>query len=323
MTVEILAADAALGTSPAPIDAHRAAADDFARRSKSEGTVALYRREWERFHAWCMAHGVQALPASVDDARAYVAHLAEHLSVATINVAVAAISQVHQAAGEASPTRDPQFRATWRGVRHVKGVAPRRKKGADLVAVKKSIQASPAGIAGLRDRALMLFAFASSMRRSEIAALDVADLAWVPRGLEVTIRRAKQDQEGRGRTIPLVYGDEEGGTCPLLALRAWLDAAGIVEGPAFRSVDRHGRVGAGRLDGGSVARILKRSLERVDEDGDWGGHSTRRGSLSAMAAADVPEYRIRAHSGHSSSALYAYIEEGRRFVNPASGKLGL
>jgi hypothetical protein len=41
-------------------------------------------------------------------------------------------------------------------------------------------------------------------------------------------------------------------------LRAWLDAAGIDEGPAFRHIDRHGRLFPDRISGRAAA-------ERVSE----------------------------------------------------------
>jgi hypothetical protein len=50
------------------------------------------------------------------------------------------------------------------------------------------------------------------------------------------------------------------------ALDAWLEAAGITEGPVFRSVDRHGNVGAGALTDRQVARIVKEVCARVGMD---------------------------------------------------------
>ena len=38
----------------------------------------------------------------------------------------------------------------------------------------------------IRDRALLLFGFASAMRRSELVALDVDDIEEGPKGLRVT-----------------------------------------------------------------------------------------------------------------------------------------
>ena len=55
---------------------------------------------------------------------------------------------------------------------------------------------------GLRDRALLLLGFAGAFRRSELVALDVADLQFCDGGLRVTIRRSKTDQEGLAPRLP-------------------------------------------------------------------------------------------------------------------------
>lgn len=59
---------------------------------------------------------------------------------------------------------------------------------------------------GLRDCAILLLGFAGAFRRSELAALDVADLEFCDSGMRVHIRRSKTDQEGTGATIAIVGG---------------------------------------------------------------------------------------------------------------------
>ena len=70
----------------------------------------------------------------------------------------------------------------------------------------------------------------------------------------MTIRRAKTDQEGRGAVIAIVPGEI---ACPVAALRAWLDAAEISDGPIFRPIRRGGHVQPARLTDRSVANIVK------------------------------------------------------------------
>jgi len=61
-------------------------------------------------------------------------------------------------------------------------------------------------------------------------------------------------------TVALPYGSTAA-TCPVRSYRSWVAAAKITTGPAFRSVDRHGRVGWERMNAGSVARLIKRAAE--------------------------------------------------------------
>src|SRR5205823_5956726 len=91
----------------------------------------------------------------------------------------------------------------------------------------------PRNLLGVRDRALLLVGFAGAFRRSELVAVDVSDLRFGTEGLLITIRRSKTDQEGSGRDVAIPHGAYEL-TCPVRAMRQWLDSAGIAEGPVFR-----------------------------------------------------------------------------------------
>ena len=173
--------------------------------------------------------------------------------------------------------------------------------------------ALPDGLKSTRDRALLLLAFACASRRSEIAALDVADLCFDGRGLVVTVRRSKTDQEGEGREIGVPW-IENHGLCAASAVREWLRAAKIAEGPVFRSFAR-GVVTANRLDPKDVARIVKRATKAAGLAGDFGGHSLRAGFITTAAATKgVSEADIQRVSGHRSVAiLRGYVRRATVF----------
>jgi hypothetical protein len=80
----------------------------------------------------------------------------------------------------------------------------------------------PDTLAGKRDRALLSLGWAAAFRRSELVALEVADIEPAPGGIRMHVRRSKTDQEQGGQTI----GIPDGGTKiqPLAALRGWLAA---------------------------------------------------------------------------------------------------
>ena len=67
-----------------------------------------------------------------------------------------------------------------------------------------------------------------------MVALDVVDLDETEDGLRVTIRRSKTDQEGHGQVIAIVRGNAE--TCPVRALRAWLDVTFLLELESIASI---------------------------------------------------------------------------------------
>jgi hypothetical protein len=130
----------------------------------------------------------------------------------------------------------------------------------------------------MRDRALLL-GFALAARRSELVALDVADLEECPEGLRVTIRRLKTDQEGAGAVVAVCRGSI---ACPVAAIRDCLSAAGITGGPVFRRVGKGGSLIPDRLTSKSVALIVKAYAARLRLDPvAFSGHILRSGFLAS------------------------------------------
>ena len=97
----------------------------------------------------------------------------------------------------------------------------------------------------------------------------------------VKLRRSKTDQEGKGRLVPAAYVHGEPAVCPVRAVRAWIGAAGISEGPLLRPVDRWGHPGSRRLSGEAIAVVVKERAATVGIDpARVSGHSLRAGFVS-------------------------------------------
>lgn len=288
----------------------------YLRASLAEATKRAYRADVLAFLA---AGG--SIPATPAQVAYYLAGLAEDLCPATLQRRAVAIGKAHVAQRFADPTKDEHVRATLRGIRRVHGrpqqqAAPLLRE--DLLAV---VDALPESLIGVRDRALLLMGFAGGFRRSELVSLDLADVAFVPDGLLITLRRSKTDQEGVGRKLGIPYGRTR--ACPVKALRAWLDKAELVAGPIFRSVDKGGQVGSRALTDQSVNLVLRKcaaqaglSCERLS------GHSLRAGLVTSAAKLGVSTWKIRQQTGHRSEAmLQRYIRDADIFLDNAAGAL--
>jgi integrase len=299
------------------------AARDFAAASRADNTARAYRSDWSDFRSWGQTHGLEVLPAAPETVALYLADLSARAKPATIARRVASISAAHKAAGLDSPTGAASVRAVVRGIRRTKGTAQRRVAPVVTADLRRIVTALPETTAGLRDRALLLVGFAAALRRSELVALTVADVETVPEGLRLTIRRSKTDQEGEGVTLGIPFG-ARADTCPVRALRAYMEAGWVVSGPLFRSVDRSGTVGDG-LSADSVADIIKRCVAAVGLDPEtFSGHSLRAGFVTSAAQADVPEWRIARQSRHQSiPTLRRYVREASLFRGNAAGDVGL
>jgi len=299
-------------------------AQAYARDLHAANTARAYRADWADFAAWCQEHGLAPLPAAPTTVALYLTAAAARLKTSTLTRRLCSIAAAHKAAGHATPTADPVVRTLLAGIRRAKGTTQEHKRPTVTQEVRAMVDALPATLLGRRDRALLLLGFAGAFRRSELVALDVADVEETPAGLVVTIRRSKTDQEAAGRTVGIPRGVRPT-SCPVQALRDWLAAAGVTAGPLFRRFDRQGRLLPLRLSDKAVARVVQRQVQAVGLDPtQYGGHSLRAGLATAAAAAGKSERRIMAQTGHKSTAMVRrYIRDGELFRDNAAEGLGL
>jgi site-specific recombinase XerD len=293
--------------------------------SKAKNTRRAYRSDWTDFTDWCQHHKRVSLPAHPETVALYLTDSAKGLKTSTLQRRLASISEAHKTAGHESPTQNVLVRSVWQGIRREKGVATTGKSPALTADIRTMIQHLPAGkLLSVRDRTLLLIGFAGAMRRSELVALNVADIVETEEGLVVTVQKSKTDQEGKGRKIGLPYGSDPL-TCPVRALRQWLKESGIVEGALFRGVDRHGKVSKERLSDQMVARVVKRSLRATGKEAaSFAGHSLRAGLATQAAMSGVSERAIQDQTGHKSlPILRRYIRDGSLFRENAAAKVGL
>ena len=221
-------------------------------------------RDWRDFAAWCASRGATALPAHVGIVAAYLSSLADSgRKASTIGRRAAAIGYHHKMAGHEPPTNSEAVKAVLRGIRRTIGSAKQGKAPATADLIGQMLALCPDTMIGKRDRALLCLGFAGAFRRSELCALEVADLTEVPDGLRILIRRSKGDQEGQGQEVAIPRGYK---LRPVEAVQTWLAAAEISAGPVFRAVARGGRVSCEALADDSAARIVKRYARRVGLD---------------------------------------------------------
>ena len=300
------------------------AARDFAAEGKAAATRKAYRRDWNAFTAWCHESGLCSLPARPEAVAVYVSYMAaEGLKPSTIQRATVAISQAHKMAGHESPTTTAPVRETLKGIRRKLGTAQDQKAPVVTSDLRRMLAVTSTNLKGVRDRALLLLGFAGAFRRSEVVALDVNDVEFTEDGLIIMIRKSKTDQEAAGRKIGIPFGSSPA-TCPVRALRRWLEAADITSGPIFRPINRWGSISGRRLSGRAAAEVVKEYAVAVGLDPTrFAGHSLRAGFATSAAKAGKSERSIMKQTGHRSVQMVRkYIREGSLFTeNAAAGLL--
>lgn len=300
-----------------------------ARRSRADATLANYARAWRTFAAWCAHEGRVALDPDPERAAASVAEYLRDRADAgmkwpTCGLDLAGIGFRYADAGLPRPSQHPGLKRFVEGLRREVGRATASKAPVTDAELKAMLATLPPTIRGVRDRALLLVGFVGAFRRSELVGLDVDDVAEDPQGLVITVRRSKTDQEAVGQLKAIPYS-ADAAACPMRALRAWLEAAEIAEGPLFRAIDRHGNVKLSRTDGLTVARVVKRAaLAEGLEPARVSGHSLRAGFVTAAAQRGASERAIANQTGHRSMLmLRSYIRRANAFEENAATAVAL
>jgi len=304
------------------LEAFAARAADLAAGARAEATKKAYRSDWGHFASWCAGQGLVDLPALPMTVGCYLAAHETQLSMATLTRRLSAIAVAHRMAGYPMDTRHPAIRDVMRGLRRVKGVAQDHAEALTVPLLRRVLATCGERLIDRRDRALLLVGFGAALRRSELVGLEVDDVAVLPEGLRIGIRRSKGDQEGEGVAIAVGRTGRE--TCPALAYGAWRAAAGIVEGAVFRGIDRHGRIGR-RLSTDAVSEIVQRRAAAAGlEPTIFSGHSMRAGFATSAALAGVEERVIMRQTRHKSVAtVRRYIREGELFTRNLAQEVGL
>ncbi len=293
--------------------------------SKASSTRRAYRSDWDCFVGFCAERHLLPLPAFSETVCLYLTELADSgKKVSTINRRLCAISQAHQLAGYESPTKSAMVRTLMAGVRRTLGTAQTGKSPLLSADIRAMLAQLPDNRKGIRDRALLLIGFAGGLRRAELAGLNVEDITFTEEGIIVLIRRSKTDQEGAGQQVGVPHGNHIE-TCPVAALKAWLEASEIGSGGIFRPMDRHGRIHGERLSGNGIALVIKEHCRRIGLSPDrFAGHSLRAGLATQAAASGASERSIQNQTRHRSLiTLRKYIRHGSLFRENAASTLGL
>jgi len=277
----------------------------------SENTKAAYQSAFRDFALFCKGKGLDFLPASPGTVVLYLTFLARHAKWNTIKQRIAAIRAAHSAKRLPDPV-DSTVKEYLEGVKRKVGEKVERKKALLSDDVKKILELTGDDLKGLRDKALILFAFSTWLRAENLTLLEFGDISWLNGGIEIRVQKEKQDQARKGREISIPYGSNPD-TCPVRALKTWLSAAGITSGKVFRSVDRHGNVN-GSISYTGILKMLKQyALLAGFNPKKIGCHSTRSGGVTQAIIKGMPFDAAQDYGDWKSANTFkGYIRRGKK-----------
>lgn len=220
-----------------------------------------------------------------------------------------------------NPCADPLVRELLARTRRAyaqRGVRQNKQKALTKDPLQRLLATCDDSPKGIRDRALLLFAWSTGgRRRSEVTSARIEHLQKVEEGAFVfTLGHSKTNQRGelRPEDVKPLAG------AAAVAMRAWLELLakdGVKEGPIFRRIRRGGHLGE-PLAAAAVRNLVKeRCLAAGMDGGGFSAHSIRSGFVTEAGRQAVPLAETMALTGHQSvSSVVGYFRGGSRSGTP-------
>ncbi len=244
-------------------------------------------------------------------------------ALATLIHRVSVLSKVHQLRSVRNPCQDPKVRellAKTRRAYSKRGVVQEKKAALTKDPLQALLATCDDSLRGVRDRALLLFAWSSGgRRRSEVTAATTDNVKKIgTRTYVFTLHRSKTDQagsSGQDNDKPIVGPAAD-------ALDDWLARSGIASGAIFRRIRRGDKV-AEPLSPAAVRDIVKTRAALAGLGEAYSAHSLRSGFVTEAARQGVPIGETMALTGHASVAtVVGYFRSASAIGSKAARLLG-
>jgi integrase len=252
-------------------------------------------------------------------------------SMATVQTRLAALSKAHdqfiasnahlKLGPEVNPLRDARVRQLISAARCAyarRGREPSRPVAATRHVMEALLATCSDDLIGKRDRALLLFGWASGgRRRSEITAATFENVRRDGEGFVYHLGRSKTNQSGRKdpKNLKPIQG------AAAEALEAWMkELLGfrITHGPIFRRILNDRIVEP--LKDGAVREIIRRRARMADQPlGKLSAHSLRSGFVTEAGKQGISLGETMAMTGHRSvQTVMGYYQSGELSTSRAA-----
>ena len=298
---------------------------DFA---KADNTMRAYNSAWLDFARWCEGKGIvmdmnaQGAPSEavrlylldrsgIDPEQPDQGQATGSLSVGTLRHRIAAIVAVHKHYDLPSPI-DQGVTDTMQAIARIAQHRPKQAQALTEVDAQIILRSLGDTLADKRNAALLLFARSSLLRRSEIVRTNIEDLDIAGEIGTVSVGKTKTDQQGHGATRGL-------NPTTVDALKTWITASGITEGPLFQGINAAGKL-TGRLSDKGVVRAFKKIAEQAGIDpANVSGHSCRVGTAQDLVLSGATLLEVMNAGGWKSASMPArYSEKATAALSPTT-----
>jgi len=246
-------------------------------------TIRAYRADFNDFIHFCHDRNANALPAQPNLVVQYICELTgSGRSSASIRRALCGLSAIHKLNRFNDPTKDPDVTLEMRRMHRKLGRSSNQAGSINADTLDRLLLATDNSIRGIRDRALLLVAYDTLCRRSELVSLQVKDVKInMKNGIatsSILLRKSKTDQDSTGKWLHLSQRAH-------LALAEWIKKLPKKQEMLYcglnRALDISPQIGAGQIN-----RIYKEIARKagLDESAIEGisGHSMRVGAAQDL-----------------------------------------
>lgn len=242
-------------------------------------TLRAFRADFEEFIHFCEKLKYEALPAKPETVAKFIDEVTEQeLASASIRRKIVSIGSVHRLLELPDPTKAGCVKLASRKMHRKLGRACKQAQPINKEILEKMIRTCSAKepaekLRALRDRVLLMLAYDTMARRSELVSLKFEDIEHSQSNAGIYLRKSKVDQEGRGRWLPISGQTQR-------EIAKWKKAVNADNGFILRALSIKSI--SPSLGSGQVSRILKKLAEKSQLpesiSHNVSGHSLRVGA---------------------------------------------
>lgn len=275
-------------------------------------TARAYRSGLSEFFTWRLAEGLNLSDITPAVASAYVEHLAgQGMKASTLNARVSACRSFFDRYGENSNLQNPfkaarvkdKIRATVQAMADEQ-IKKRKAPAVGFDAVRSASAALLAEktIISTRDGILLLMAFLTGRRRSELAGMKWSHMEQRIDGVTIRVVRSKSNQDGSKEDYcHLFHATDRRFSLPFL-LQEWRKVN--KSDYLFPSIHKAGKIQNKPLHGRDIARLIKKHLGE-----QYTGHSTRRGFITEAYQRGESILNISHQTGQTGNTIQLHYAD--------------
>jgi site-specific recombinase XerD len=276
----------------------------------ASNTLRAYKSDMLEFIFYCNKTGACALPALPTVVATFLMQtIGQNIKSSTIRRKVSSISAIHRLSCHDDPTKHPEAKIALRKIFRQLGTRFDQAYPVTRQVLEKLLSVCNNDLHGLRDNALLLVAYDSMRRRSELVSLRIEDIEWHSGGgASILLRKSKTDQLCSGKWIYLTAETAN-------SIKTWISAANINSGFVFRGIRGKADI-SNSLCESRIARIYKTMARRagLSEQIIQGisGHSMRVGGAQDLLScgASRPQIMIKGGWGKTDTVM-RYVDRIR------------